>query len=192
MPIEFRCPQCGRLLRAGDGTSGRRALCPGCGAFSTVPEPEAGRQGIPPAPEVAVERSEPPAPPPAAEPDSPFGPRPVDPEDAENPYLAPTQYGPTPAPYGGPVPQTDSRAVVSLVLGLCGVFLSCLWCPLLGTPVAAIGLMLGIMARKSASRGLAIAGIILCGIQLVLALVCLVVIVVLMIVGELQGPPGGW
>ena len=90
------------------------------------------------------------------------------------------------------MPQTDSRAVVSLVLGLCGFFLSCLCCPLLGTPVAAIGLMLGIMARKSASRGLAIAGIILCGIQLVLALVCLVVIVVLMIVGELQVPPGGW
>ncbi len=37
MPIEFRCSQCGKLLRTDDGTVGRQAQCPECGAVSTVP-----------------------------------------------------------------------------------------------------------------------------------------------------------
>jgi hypothetical protein len=37
MPIEFRCGQCGKLLRTGDDTIGRQAQCPECGAISTVP-----------------------------------------------------------------------------------------------------------------------------------------------------------
>ena len=36
MPIEFRCRQCGKLLRTGDDTAGRQAQCPGCGAISVV------------------------------------------------------------------------------------------------------------------------------------------------------------
>ena len=39
MPIEFRCNQCGRLLRTGDETVGRQAQCPECGALSQVPGP---------------------------------------------------------------------------------------------------------------------------------------------------------
>lgn len=38
MPIEFRCPQCEKLLRTPDGTSGRQAKCPQCGALTTIPE----------------------------------------------------------------------------------------------------------------------------------------------------------
>ena len=37
MAIEFRCSQCGKLLRTDDGTTGRQAQCPECGAVSTVP-----------------------------------------------------------------------------------------------------------------------------------------------------------
>jgi phage FluMu protein Com len=37
MPIEFRCSQCGKLLRTGDDTAGRQAQCPECGAISAVP-----------------------------------------------------------------------------------------------------------------------------------------------------------
>lgn len=43
MPIEFRCVQCGKLLRTGDGSEGRQAQCPACETLNTVPttpEPE--------------------------------------------------------------------------------------------------------------------------------------------------------
>jgi phage FluMu protein Com len=37
MPIEFRCQQCGKLLRTPDETAGRQARCPECGAINVVP-----------------------------------------------------------------------------------------------------------------------------------------------------------
>jgi hypothetical protein len=37
MAIEFRCTQCGRLLRTGDETAGRHAQCPECGSISPIP-----------------------------------------------------------------------------------------------------------------------------------------------------------
>jgi phage FluMu protein Com len=37
MPIEFRCRQCGKLLRTGDETAGRQAQCPACSALTTIP-----------------------------------------------------------------------------------------------------------------------------------------------------------
>lgn len=42
MPLEMRCTQCGRPLHPGDASPGTRILCPGCGAFSAVPGPDAG------------------------------------------------------------------------------------------------------------------------------------------------------
>ena len=39
MPIEFRCTHCDRLLRTPDGTSGKEAKCPQCGAIVKIPEP---------------------------------------------------------------------------------------------------------------------------------------------------------
>jgi phage FluMu protein Com len=48
MPIEFRCTQCGKLLRTGDDTAGRQAQCPECGTIRTVPNPaEAQSPAIP-------------------------------------------------------------------------------------------------------------------------------------------------
>ena len=37
MAIEFRCTQCGKLLRTGDDTAGKPAKCPQCGAVTTIP-----------------------------------------------------------------------------------------------------------------------------------------------------------
>ena len=37
MAIEFRCTQCGKLLRTGDDTAGKPAQCPECGALTTIP-----------------------------------------------------------------------------------------------------------------------------------------------------------
>jgi phage FluMu protein Com len=37
MAIEFRCTQCGKLLRTGDDTAGRQAKCPQCGTVMSIP-----------------------------------------------------------------------------------------------------------------------------------------------------------
>ena len=43
MPIRFSCenPQCGRRMKAPDGTAGRKARCPACGTIQVIPSPEA-------------------------------------------------------------------------------------------------------------------------------------------------------
>ncbi len=40
MPIEFRCPECGRLLRTPDDSAGRTAQCPACANTMAIPGPE--------------------------------------------------------------------------------------------------------------------------------------------------------
>src|SRR6185437_8266167 len=37
MPIEFRCPTCGKLLRVGDDAAGRQAKCPACATVQQIP-----------------------------------------------------------------------------------------------------------------------------------------------------------
>ena len=37
MPIEFRCSQCGQLLRVPETATGKSARCPKCQALMTVP-----------------------------------------------------------------------------------------------------------------------------------------------------------
>lgn len=41
MPIDFRCPQCGKLLQTPDNTAGRQAKCPQCGTAVIIPSPPA-------------------------------------------------------------------------------------------------------------------------------------------------------
>jgi len=45
MPIEFRCPQCSKLLRTPDDAAGRKARCPECGHVSAIPQPGAAPSG---------------------------------------------------------------------------------------------------------------------------------------------------
>jgi predicted RNA-binding Zn-ribbon protein involved in translation (DUF1610 family) len=40
MSIKFDCPACGKRLTAPDGTTGKKAKCPGCQMSVTVPEPQ--------------------------------------------------------------------------------------------------------------------------------------------------------
>jgi phage FluMu protein Com len=47
MPIEFHCTQCGKLLRTGDDTAGKKAKCPQCGAVLPIPEPAAAQSQNP-------------------------------------------------------------------------------------------------------------------------------------------------
>jgi phage FluMu protein Com len=73
MPIEFRCLQCGKLLRTGDDTAGKQAKCPECGAVMPIP-------GETPKPEMIREWQDIPS--------SPFGPS----SAAENPYQSPAAF----------------------------------------------------------------------------------------------------
>ncbi len=115
MPIEFRCNECGKLLRTDDDTVGRQAQCPECGAISTVPSS-------------STAASEPAASPfaPSAG-GNPFGAGPAaEVESSDNPYQSPAS-----ATYLPPLPlgQADAMAaqrvsgpatglIVTAVLGI--------------------------------------------------------------------------
>jgi len=126
MPIEFRCRQCGRLLRTGDDTAGRQAQCPECGALSTVPALGAGASATQPPGGVGGPLNVPPslgagAGSPFGEAGSPLGGTAEGPfaaaggsagaaGESENPYQSPTQYGPMPQPsYAAGDPFAASR-----------------------------------------------------------------------------------
>jgi len=92
MPIEFRCSQCGKLLRTGDDTAGKQAKCPSCGSIQAIPmssqlaEPAPG--AFPPLP--------------SGLPDNPFQSQPTGP-DASDPFGAvPFPSGFDPNPYASP------------------------------------------------------------------------------------------
>jgi phage FluMu protein Com len=110
MAIEFRCAQCGRLLRTADDTAGKPAQCPECGAITTIPVPGAA---IPPTSGSAPES------PFAAggggaagaggsSPFGPSGPQAGPAGEPQNPYQSPTQYGTVPT-YAGVDPTAASR-----------------------------------------------------------------------------------
>jgi phage FluMu protein Com len=169
MPIEFRCTQCNRLLRTPDESAGRQAACPECGALLTVPSPAGASPRAPgPAPAAPSEEPNPFAasvPLPGAAPGPGLGP-------PANPFEGPA----TPPEYGPPSRQTDGRAVASLVLGILSIVGSCC-CPFVGLPLAIIGLTLGILARNSENRGMAIAGVVLSALGTVLGIAGAVLVV---------------
>ena len=100
MPIEFRCPGCGKLLRTADETAGKQAKCPQCGAVMTI---AMGSMG--PAPQ------------------SPAGPA-----NYPDPNQASQSYSPGPAEAGGvpPPPQLEvgdifgrTWAIFKSEMGMC-------------------------------------------------------------------------
>jgi len=77
--------------------------------------------------------------------------------------------GSYPSDSGPAEPPSSGKAITSLVLGICSLFL---WlCPLAGLPVSIIGLVMGIQGVRQRSSGMAIAGIILSAIGLLATLV---------------------
>jgi hypothetical protein len=114
MSIEFRCSQCGKLLRTDDGTTGRQAQCPECGAVSTVP-PSSMASSEPSASPFAPQEGA-----------NPFGASPVaDAGNTDNPYQAPVS--PTYLPPGqvdpfaaqrvaGPATALIVTAILAIVL----------------------------------------------------------------------------
>ena len=97
MPIEFRCAECGKLLRVPDGTSGKEARCPACEATLTIPEPGVRSPAPSPPGEREDARSSPFAAGPSGPPAGGVG---------ENPYQSPAAYAagpmapPPPPGYG--------------------------------------------------------------------------------------------
>jgi len=75
MTIEFRCTQCHKLLRTPDGTAGKKAKCPQCGAVVAIPVATD---------ELASEASTVPAPSPA-----PSVPKPQPQPQSQNPFQSP-------------------------------------------------------------------------------------------------------
>jgi hypothetical protein len=117
MAIEFRCGQCGRLLRTGEDTAGRMAQCPECGSQTPIPFP---------AEQAAVTPSEV-APPTAEVPGkSPFGAGAAEPAE-ENPYQSPQQVWPAGAGYppvaGYAVNRVAGPAVGLIVTGALGLLM---------------------------------------------------------------------
>jgi hypothetical protein len=107
MAIEFRCSQCGRLLRTGDEPAGRMAQCPECGSQTPIPFPAE----VPTITPVAVE-------PPVATTsgESPFGAGSAE-ETGENPYQSPQQAWPAAAGYP-PSPSYAINRVAGPAVGL--------------------------------------------------------------------------
>lgn len=82
MAIEFRCTQCGSLLRTPDETAGKMAKCPSCGLVLPIP--------------TAATTASPPVQPTAGNPFAAPGPAPSFPSQTDNPYQSPAA-----APAGG-------------------------------------------------------------------------------------------
>ncbi len=89
MPVEFRCPQCNRLLKVPDDAAGKKARCPECQAITDIPA--ASTPHSTPAHEPTV----PSQPNPYAEKSSPgWGTQPAkDPSGAANPYQSAAPIG---------------------------------------------------------------------------------------------------
>jgi len=116
MPIEFRCTQCGKLLRTADHTAGKQAKCPGCGTLLTIPASSAPAGPAEPAPGAGPSAGPPPTSgaggasgPPAGGWAGPAGPS-VPPgawSGPQNPYASPGGFAAAPfagAP-SGPIPE---------------------------------------------------------------------------------------
>jgi hypothetical protein len=87
-------------------------------------------------------------------------------------------YGyPQPTPYPNQKPRGNGFAIASIVIGVVGCLAAVLGFGVFAVPITIIGLVLGIVASSDAKKGrgtgrrMAIAGIVLCGLALVLTLV---------------------
>ena len=171
MSIEFRCDQCGRLLRVGDDAVGRLAQCPACGTQKVVPatsstpaaiQPEIVRPTSPPAPSVVGRYdlfSHTP-------PDGAAGSS----ASARQPVAATGLHG---------LGQSNNRATTSLALGVLSLGL-CLFGPccggylvLLAIPTAISGMVMGVMALGTGERLEAVLGILFSLAALVASVIAL-------------------
>lgn len=108
---------------------------------------------------------------------------------------------PPPADYGEPAeatgPSMDPLAIVSLVVGVLGIPVTCCCCQLFGFVAGILALGLGGFSMKRindepekySGKGLAIAGMVLGGLLLLLAVAWIIYIIVTVGVSGLTSPP---
>lgn len=190
---EVTCPKCGATLNAPESLLGKPVTCGGCGQVFV-----AGRAAPPagPPPEQAPAPEQPPGP---GQPPPPVAPPPAQeappPGQVPPPYAAPgaPQYYP-PAQAG---PGTSGMSIASLVLGIAAIPT----CMCYGFPAILCGilaLVFGAAGKRAVnegraggnSAGLARAGMICGGIGIALAIIFWVVIIIAIVVGAMQAPPG--
>jgi hypothetical protein len=134
MAIEFRCGQCGKLLRTGDDTAGRMAQCPECGSQTPIPLPAQPEPAAPLDVEI-IEPDDPGRPFAGSTGASPFGAGPRDSQSGENPYQSPqfagqagSDYQPSPAyainRVSGPAIGLIVTGGLGLLMHLASLFLS--------------------------------------------------------------------
>jgi hypothetical protein len=80
----------------------------------------------------------------------------------QQPYQQPDQV---------PLKEEKGLSVASMVLGIIGIVFSC--CFYLTIPAAITGLILGIVSlvKKKGGKGMAVAGVIMCGLSIVLGII---------------------
>jgi hypothetical protein len=142
MSIEFRCSQCGKLLRTGDDTVGRQAQCPECGALSTIPGLNDPAGATPPLAPLSSTSQ--------AMPGNPFGSAPESSgaRTSDNPYQSPGVAGY--AGFGQPDPMAAQRlsapATALIVTGVLGI-------------LAQVGGVLANLAQVNMGAGMAPRGV---------------------------------
>jgi phage FluMu protein Com len=147
MPIEFRCPQCQKLLRVPSESAGAKAKCPQCGAIADIPQSDAEQAND----EEGPARSSP------SQDANPFteGTQPLRPaskpagEESINPYSAPAAgYEPVgfqPSSSGAVVPTpVDAGSVISYAWEVWKLNLGIL----LGVTVVVFGANMGFSAAQ--------------------------------------------
>jgi hypothetical protein len=157
MAINVKCPKCGEVLEAPDGSEGQEAECPACNSAITVPakkiiikSSKVAPSSIPAVPSVSQVPKAPSAP------------------------VSPAQLSVSPASSTNPVvPQTSGFAIASMVLGIIGISAGFFCC---GPVFPSLAVILGHMSFSKISKnptlysgkGLAIAGLTMGYVGLVL------------------------
>jgi hypothetical protein len=83
----------------------------------------------------------------------------------------------------GPQQQGNGKAIAAMVLGICSLVFWCL--PILGLPIAVVGLVLGVTNKNPAGAGQAKAGVIMSIIGLVLSIGNAIVGVIMAVNGQM-------
>ena len=184
MAIEFRCGQCGRMLRTGDDTAGKQAQCPECGALTRVPGPvQPPASSLPSLAPLEATTSLPRS----GAPGSPFAPNSPTPgmQDSQNPYESPSGFDTKVEVLYGGQSGRDGMAIASLVLGLVGFPMICC-CSVLSLPVGVTAAVLGAVSLQSKHRQMAIAGMALGALQVTICIALVAFYAYLAVTGELK------
>lgn len=127
MPIEFRCPSCGKLLRTPDESAGKQGKCPQCGTITQIPteSPAVPSDQTPPNPsppsnQIQNDLFGGSAPAPAQSAPLPDSTSPQQPEPFGVPPAGPSGFSPSPNPYSSPAASSSGPHAGVAAIGATG------------------------------------------------------------------------